>query len=136
MTDPATTPDPYEDLGTDDPRATERAMRRDDDPTSPSDPRRSTRTGRRAGSRIALGFAIGPPAGALLGLIVGSLVYGAGSRGFWASIVAGAIFGALGGFWGGLSGLGPPELENDPLPPASGDDVEDRPGPGGSRPVG
>jgi hypothetical protein len=134
MSDPA--PDPYENLGTDEPRATESPIVRDDDPTTASDPRRSTRTGRRAGSRVALGIAIGPLAGALLGVLIGSLVFGAGSRGFWAAVVAGAIFGALGGFWGGLSGLGPPDVENDPLPPATPDDRDERPGSGGSRAVG
>src|SRR5215213_3213009 len=134
MSDPAA--DPYENLGTDEPRATESPIVRDDDPTTASDPRRSTRTGRRAGSRVALGIVIGPLAGALLGVLIGSLVFGAGSRGFWAAVVAGAIFGALGGFWGGLSGLGPPEAENDPLPPATRDERDERPGSGGSRAVG
>ena len=91
---------------------------RRDEPTTPNDPRRSTRTGRRAGARTLIGFVVGPIVGALLGLIVGALAFGGGSRGFWAAVVAGAIFGLLGGFWGGMSGLGPPEVENDPLTPA------------------
>src|SRR4051812_50157941 len=117
MSEPA--PDPYEDLGTDDPRATESPIVRDDDPTTPSDPRRSTRTGRRVGSRVALGIAIGPLAGALLGVIIGSLVFGAGSRGFWAAVVAGGVFRGLGGVWGGASGPRPPAGREGPPPPAA-----------------
>jgi hypothetical protein len=80
------------------------------------DPHRSDRVGRRAGPRIALGFVVGPAAGALLGLLVGVVAFEPGSRGMWASIVAGLVFGALGGFWGGLSSLGPPSEQDDPLP--------------------
>lgn len=82
-----------------------------------SDPRISTGTGRRAGSRIAIGVVVGPAAGMVLGLLVGLIAFEAGSRGMWASLIAGALFGVLlGGFWGGLSGLGPPAPRDDPLP--------------------
>ena len=112
-------PDPDDALVTAEPRASERPVLRDDDPATPSDPRRSTGTGRRAGSRLAIGLVVGAVVGVALGALVGAVALGAGSRGFWASVVAGAIFGVvLGGFWGGLSGLGPPEVENDPLPPS------------------
>jgi uncharacterized protein YcfJ len=100
MGDPAPSPDPFD----------EETIRR------PSEPRMQTETGRRAGSRVLVGFVLGPLIGGVLGLVVGLIAFGAGSRGMWASLVAGAIFGALGGFWGGLSGLGPVEPENDPLP--------------------
>jgi uncharacterized protein YcfJ len=116
MSDPAPSPGPIDESP--EPRAHEEAIVRRDAPETASDPRRSTRTGRRAGSRTLIGFVIGPIVGALLGLLVGALAFGGGSRGFWAAIVAGAIFGLLGGFWGGMSALGPPEVENDPLTPA------------------
>ena len=116
------TPDPDDELVTEEPRASEGpVLRDDDDPETPSDPRRSTGTGRRTGSRIAVGMVAGSAVGVAIGLLVGAIVFEGGSRGFWASVVAGLIFGfLLGGFWGGLSGLGPPEVENDPLPPSGG----------------
>jgi hypothetical protein len=131
MTDPAGSP--FDDP----PRAHEEAMPRPDEPGSPGDTRRSTRTGRRAASRILLGLAAGAVTGALLGWAIGALAFGGGSRGMWASVVAGAIFlGGIGAFWGGLSGLGPPEVENDPLPPTVDGPRDERPGRGGSTTVG
>jgi hypothetical protein len=65
---------------------------------------------------VAIGFVVGPLAGALLGFVLGSIVFDAGSRGMWGAIVAGVIFGALGAFWAGMSALGPPAPEDDPLP--------------------
>jgi hypothetical protein len=117
MSEPAPSPDPFGD---------------DDDLDRPSEPRSSTPTGRRAGSRVVLGFVLGPVLGAVLGLVIGLLAFGAGSRGMWAALIAGAVFGALGGFWGGLSALGPVEPENDPLPRAGDDDASR----GGSTTVG
>lgn len=133
MTDPAPAADRFDE---DEPRAHEDAFERLDDAGAPSDPRRSTATGRRAGSRIGLGFAIGTVAGALLGALVGSLAFETGSPGFWAAVVAGAVFGVLGGFLAGMSALGPPEVENDPLPPASDPADDQGSGRGGSSTVG
>jgi hypothetical protein len=59
---------------------------------------------------------LGPLVGGLLGLLVGVIAFAPWTRGMWASVVAGSIFGALGGFWGGLSSLGPPSEVDDPLP--------------------
>ena len=115
MSEPAPSPGP-----TEQPRAHEEPIQRSDPAETAGDPRRSTRTGRRAGSRTMIGLVVGPLAGALLGLVIGSIAFGMGSRGMWASLVAGGIFGLLGGFVGGVSALGPPEVENDPLPPADG----------------
>jgi hypothetical protein len=81
-----------------------------------ADPHRSDRVGRRAAPRIAIGFLVGPVVGAVLGLGAGILVFGAGTRGMWASVIAGLVFGGLGGFWGGLASLGPPAPDDDPLP--------------------
>ena|SRR5687767_11730804 len=81
-----------------------------------TDPHRSDRVGRRAGTRIALGILVGPLVGGALGLLLGSIVFGAWSRGMWAAFVAGLAFGALGGFWAGMSALGPPSPDDDPLP--------------------
>ncbi len=126
MSDPAPSPDPFSDDAQ--PRAHEEPLPRRNDPATAGDPRRSTRTGRRAGPRVLIGFVAGPIVGALLGLLIGSIAFGGGSRGMWASVISGAIFGVLGGFWGGLSGLGPPEVENDPLTPVEDGDERDRPG--------
>jgi hypothetical protein len=135
MSDAARDPGRDEPIGT--PRATEDPIVRDDEPQTPSDPRRSTRTGRRAGSRILVGMVAGLVVGVLLGLLIGAVVSEPGSRGFWAAAITGGIFGfVLGGFWGGLSGLGPPEVENDPLPPASRDGRAERPGSEGTTSVG
>jgi hypothetical protein len=80
-----------------------------------SDSDRSDRVDRSAGGRIAMGFVIGPAIGGILGLLAGLLFFDAGSRGMWASVIAGLIFGMLGGFWGGLSSLRPPAAEDEPL---------------------
>ena len=79
------------------------------------DPHRSDRVGRRAAPRVAVGFVVGPIAGALLGLLVGVIFFEPGSAGMWGAVVAGVIFGALGGFWGAMASLGPPAPEDDPL---------------------
>jgi hypothetical protein len=80
---------------------------------------------------------VGPVAGAILGLIVGLILFGVGTPGMWASCLAGGLVGfILGAFWGGLSGLGPVEPENDPLPRMSPEDRDDPPGSGGSSVVG
>src|SRR5688500_20356799 len=81
-----------------------------------TDPHRSDRVGRRAATRIALGILVGPLVGGALGLLIGSIVFGTWSRGMWAALVAGLAFGALGGFWAGMSALGPPAPDDDPLP--------------------
>ena len=81
-----------------------------------NDPHRSDRVGRRAGTRIAVGILVGPLVGGALGLLLGSIVFGTGSRGMWAALVAGMAFGALGGFFAGMSALGPPAPDDDPLP--------------------
>jgi hypothetical protein len=81
-----------------------------------TDPHRSDGVGRRAGRRTAVGFLVGPLVGGALGLLIGSIVFGMWSRGMWAALVAGMAFGALGGFWAGMSALGPPAPEDDPLP--------------------
>jgi hypothetical protein len=83
---------------------------------------------------VAVGFVIGPIVGGLLGLVLGSIVFDAGTRGMWGSVVAGAVFGVLlGGFWAGMSALGPPAPEDNPLPHEADEDA-DR-GPGHSRSV-
>jgi hypothetical protein len=81
-----------------------------------TDPHRSNRVGRRAGTRIAVGILVGPLVGGGLGLLLGSIVFGTWSRGMWAALVAGLAFGALGGFFAGMSALGPPAPGDDPLP--------------------
>jgi hypothetical protein len=81
-----------------------------------TDPHRSDRVGRRAGTRIAVGITVGPLVGGALGLLLGSIVFGTWSRGMWAALVAGMAFGALGGFFAGMSALGAPAPDDDPLP--------------------
>jgi hypothetical protein len=81
-----------------------------------TDPHRSDRVGRRVVGRIALGILVGPLVGGALGLLLGSIVFGTWSRGMWAALVAGMAFGALGGFFAGMSALGPPAPDDDPLP--------------------
>ena len=81
-----------------------------------TDPHRSDRVGRRAGIRIAVGMLVGPLVGGALGLLIGSIVFGTWSRGMWAALVAGLAFGALGGFFAGMSALGAPAPDDDPLP--------------------
>jgi len=81
-----------------------------------TDPHRSDRVGRRAGTRIAVGILVGPLVGGALGLLLGSIVFGTWSRGMWAALVAGMAFGALGGFFAGMSALGPPAPDDDPAP--------------------
>jgi hypothetical protein len=81
-----------------------------------TDPHRSDRVGRRVVGRIALGILVGPLVGGALGLLLGSFVFGTWSRGMWAALVAGMAFGALGGFFAGMSALGPPAPDDDPLP--------------------
>ncbi len=84
-----------------------------------ADPHRSDRVGRGVGPRIALGSIVGVLIGAALGVGAGMIFFEAGARGMWGSVVAGAVFGALlGAFWGGMTGLGPPAAEDDPLPRA------------------
>jgi hypothetical protein len=94
-----------------------------------ADPHRSDRVGRRAGTRVAIGFVLGPLVGAALGFAFGSIAFDAGSRGMWGSVIAGVVFGALGGFWAGMSALGPPAPVDDPLPRRD-DDARSDPGPG------
>lgn len=93
-----------------------------------TDPHRSDRVVRRAGSRIAVGFVIGPLIGGLVGLAIGWIVFDLGTRGLWAAAIAGAVFGALGGFWAGMSAFGPPAPEDDPLPREDDLRAEERPG--------
>jgi hypothetical protein len=81
-----------------------------------TDPHRSDRVVRRAGSRIAVGILVGPLIVGALGLLLGSIVFGTWSRGMWAALVAGMAFGALGGFFAGMTALGPPAPDDDPLP--------------------
>jgi MFS family permease len=81
-----------------------------------TDPHRSDRVGRRIGKRIALGVLVGPLIGGLLGLLLGSIAFDPWSPGMWAALVAGMAFGALGGFFAGMSALGPPAPDDDPLP--------------------
>jgi hypothetical protein len=80
------------------------------------EPHRSDRVGRRVRPRIAIGLVVGPAAGGLIGLLVGLVWFGAGTRGMWAAVIVGLIFGALGAFWAGLGALGPPARADDPLP--------------------
>ncbi len=68
----------------------------------------------RARRRIGLGLVIGPALGALAGLLV-ALASGAPEWGLWTAAGGGAIFGALGAFWGGLTSLRPPSADDDPL---------------------
>jgi hypothetical protein len=87
-----------------------------EDPTTPSDPRRPTRSGRRAAPRLALGLVLGPIVGALIGLAIAMLLFDGGTRAIVAGLLGGAIFGGLlGAFWGGMSGLEAVEPEDDPL---------------------
>ena len=81
-----------------------------------AEPQRSDRVGRRVGTRITIGLLVGLAAGGLIGLVVGLIWFGAGTRGMWAALVAGILFGALGAFWAGLGALGPPAEADDPLP--------------------
>jgi hypothetical protein len=81
-----------------------------------TDPYRSDRVVRRTGIRVAIGILVGPLVGGALGLLLGSIVFGSWSRGMWAALVAGMAFGALGGFFAGMSALGPPAPVDDPLP--------------------
>jgi hypothetical protein len=80
-----------------------------------TDPHRSDRVVRRAGTRVAVGILVGPLVGGVLGLLLGSIAFGSWSRGMWAALVAGMAFGALGGFFAGMSALGPPAPDDDPL---------------------
>ena len=80
-----------------------------------ADPHRSDHVGRRAGTRIAVGMLVGPLVGVALGLLIGSIVFDPWSPGMWAALVAGTVFGALGGFFAGMSALGPPAPDDDPL---------------------
>jgi hypothetical protein len=74
---------------------------------------------------VAVGFVIGPVVGGLLGLALGSIVFDAGTGGMWGSVVAGIVFGVLlGGFWAGMSALGPPAPEDDPLPREDDEDAD------------
>ena len=83
----------------------------------PGDPHRSDRVGRSLGPRVSLGFVLGAVVGIAIGLGAGLVVFEAGSRAMWGSIVAGAVFGGLiGAFWGGMGSLGPPAAADDPLP--------------------
>jgi hypothetical protein len=103
-----------------------------------AEPHRSDRVGRRVGPKIALGFLLGPLIGVALGAVAGIAIFEVGSPGMWGCIVAGLIFGALGGFWGGLTSLGPPAEADDPLPREHETDgvVEDRASGPGTEPRG
>jgi hypothetical protein len=65
---------------------------------------------------VGIGLVVGPLIGAAVGFGLGSIIFDVGTRGMWGAIVAGVIFGALGGFWAGMSALGPPAPGDDPLP--------------------
>lgn len=68
----------------------------------------------RARRRIWVGVIVGP----VIGLVVGAaiaLAFGAPAWGVGAAAIGGAIFGALGAFWGGLSSLRPSASQDDPL---------------------
>jgi hypothetical protein len=92
-----------------------------------ADPHRSDRVGPRAGSRVGIGFVVGPLVGGAIGFALGSIVFDIGTPGMWGAIVAGVIFGALGGFWAGMSALGPPAPVDDPLPRESDDEARTDP---------
>jgi len=65
---------------------------------------------------VGIGLVVGPLIGAAVGFAIGSIIFKVGTPGMWGAIVAGVIFGALGGFWAGMSALGPPAPVDDPLP--------------------
>lgn len=91
-----------------------------------ADPHRSDRVGRSVLPRIVVGLVVGSLVGGAIGFLIGLLVFD-GSRARWAGLLAGAIFvGILGAFWGGMTGLGPPAPEDDPLPRARPGDVGTR----------
>lgn len=122
MSDPAPSPGPAE--GPEDPAvpSVESTAERPSDARPreierPSDPRDVTATGRRASRGIGFAIIVGPMIGAVLGFVVGSLGFGLGTGAMWACVLGGAIVGLLlGGFWGGLATLGPPDPRDDPLP--------------------
>lgn len=65
---------------------------------------------------MALGVLLGAVLGSAIGLGLGIWAFEPGSRGMWASIVAGVIFGfALGAFAGGMSSLESPQPGREPL---------------------
>ncbi len=68
----------------------------------------------RARRRIGLGLVIGPALGAVAGFLI-ALAFGAPGWALGIAAAGGAIFGALGAFWGGLSSLRPPASDDDPL---------------------
>lgn len=72
---------------------------------------------------MGIGFVLGPLIGAAVGFGLGSIIFDVGTPGMWGAIVAGVIFGALGGFWAGMSALGPPAPVDDPLPREDGDEA-------------
>jgi len=88
-----------------------------------TDPHRSDRVGPRTGTRVGIGFVVGPLIGAAVGFALGSIIFKFGTPGMWGAIVAGVIFGALGGFWAGMSALGPPAPADDPLPRENGNEA-------------
>ena len=65
---------------------------------------------------MGIGLVVGPLIGAAVGFALGSIIFEIGTPGMWGVVVAGVVFGALGGFWAGMSALGPPAPVDDPLP--------------------
>ena len=72
---------------------------------------------------MGIGLVVGVLGGALVGFALGSIIFKVGAPGMWGAIVAGVIFGALGGFWAGMSALGPPAPVDDPLPRQDGNEA-------------
>jgi hypothetical protein len=73
---------------------------------------------------VGIGFVVGPLIGAAVGFALGAIIFKVGTAGMWGAIVAGVIFGTLGGFWAGMSALGPPAPVDDPLPREEGTEVQ------------
>lgn len=57
---------------------------------------------------MGIGLVVGVSIGAAVGFALGSIIFKVGAPGMWGAIVAGVVFGALGGSWAGMSALGPP----------------------------
>ena len=72
---------------------------------------------------MGIGLVVGPLIGAAVGFALGSIIFEIGTPGMWGVVVAGVVFGALGGFWAGMSALGPPAPVDDPLPREDGNDA-------------
>lgn len=73
---------------------------------------------------MGIGLVVGVLIGAAVGFALGSIIFKVGAPGMWGAIVAGVVFGvALGGFWAGMSALGPPAQVDDPLPREDGNEA-------------